>query len=357
MPLEPADKEVVLVGSGRLATMTDIAASSGASSRDVALALAGDTSVSAELRQLVIDKIHAASYRPLQAMQAEIGRPLRFAIVFKTHHGDTPTGNRFYSPIAATIATACVQNGTEVVEATMVVDEQFHLLEIPSMLVDGSCDGAFLLGTQLDGREIERARDATCPVILVDGYSEGDTFDSVVIDTVAGARTAVEYLIARGHSDIALIGTEPVSYPSVQDRRTGYTEALRARGLPTHYVDASYVTVEAVAVLGVDYIQRHPSVTAVFGATDLVTIAMLQIARDQGFRVPHDISLVGFDDIDLASLVMPALTTMAVDRAWMGRAAFALMAHRLDVPDGDQVTALVVPRLIERESVVAPSTD
>ena len=345
------------MGSGRLATMADIAASTGASSRDVALALAGDTRLSADLRQRIIDEIHASSYRPLQAMQAEIGRPLRFAIVFKTHHGDTPTGNRFYGPIASSIATACIQNDTEVVEATMVVDEQYRLLEIPSMFADGGCDGAFLLGAQLDVAQVEQIRASTCPGVLVDGYSDGDALDSVVIDNAAGTKTAVEYLIARGHREIALIGTEPVSYPSIQDRRTGYTEALRARGLPTHYVDASYVMVEAVAVLGVDYVQRHPSVTAVFGATDQVTVAFLQIARDQGFRVPHDISLMGFDDIDLASLVMPALTTMAVDRTWMGRAAFALMAHRLEVPDGDQVTALVVPRLIERESVVPPSAD
>ena len=345
------------MSSGRLATMSDIAASSGASSRDVALALAGDTCVSAELRQLVIDQIHAASYRPLQAMQAELGRPLRFAIVFKTHHGDTPTGNRFYSPIASAIATACVTHDTEVVETTMVVDEQYHLLEIPSMLTDGSCDGAFLLGAQLDAAAVELVRTATCPMVLVDGYSDGDVMDSVVIDNVAGARTAVEYLIDKGHNDIALIGTEPVSYPSIQDRRTGYTEVLQELGMRTHFVDASYVVAEAVAVLSVDYVQRHPSVTAVFGATDLVTVGFMQVARDQGFRFPHDISLVGFDDIDLASLVMPGLTTMAVDRAWMGRAAFALMAHRLEVPDGDQVTALVVPRLIERESVVPPSAD
>jgi len=345
------------VGSGRLANMADIAASTGASSRDVTLALAGDTRVAADLRQRIIDEIHAASYRPLEAAQDGLGRPLRLALVFKTHHGDTPTGNRFYSPIAAAIATACVTHETEIVETTMIVDEQYHLLDLPSMLTDGTCDGAFLLGAQLDAAGIERARVATCPVVLVDGYSTGDVLDSVVIDNVFGARAAVEYLIAGGHRDIALIGTEPVSYPSIQDRRTGYTEALRAHGLATHYVDASYVVAEAVAVLGVDYVQRHPSVTAVFGATDLITVGFMQIARDQGFRLPHDLSLVGFDNIDLASLVMPGLTTMAVDRTWMGRAAFALMTHRLEVPDGSQVTALVVPRLIERESVVPPSPD
>jgi DNA-binding LacI/PurR family transcriptional regulator len=349
--------EVLVVGSGRLVKMADVAASAGSTPRDVALVLAGDTRVRAELRQRIIDDIHASSYSPLAALQAEAGRPLRFALVFKTHHGDTPTGNRFYTPIASSIANSCVKHGAEILETTMVVDEQFELLEVPRALTDGSCDGAFLLGAQLTAKAVEQVRATGCPVVLVDGYSDGELLDSVVMDNVAGARAAVEHLIAAGHSNIALLGTEPVCYPSIQDRRTGYTEALAAHGLPTHYVDASYVLVEAVAVLGVDYIQLHPSVTAVFGVTDLVAVGFMQVARDEGFRLPHDISLVGFDDVDLASLVMPALTTMAVDRTWMGRAAFALLAHRLEVPKAAQLTALVVPRLIERESVVPPSHD
>jgi DNA-binding LacI/PurR family transcriptional regulator len=350
--------EVLLVGSGHLAKMPDIAAAADVTSRDVGLMLAGDARVPVEKRQRIIDAIHGASYRPLEAVQAELGRPLRLALVFKTHHGDTPTGNRFYTPIASAIAGSCVQHDTEVIETTMVVDELYELLEIPRALKDGSCDGAFLMGAQLNTAAVERiGREATCPVVLVDGYSEGDTLDSVVIDNVAGARTAVERLITAGHTGIAIIGSEPVCYPSIQERRTGYTEAIQSHGLATHYVDASYIVVEAVAVLAVDYVQKHPNVTAVFGVTDLSAVGFMQVARDQGFRLPHDISLVGFDDLDVASLVMPALTTMAVDRAWMGRAAFALLAHRLEVPDDDQITALVAPRLIERDSVVGPCSD
>jgi LacI family transcriptional regulator len=79
------------------------------------------------------------------------------------------------------------------------------------------------------------------------------------------------------------------------------------------------------------------------------------MARDAGYEVPADLSLVGYDDIDLASLVIPALTTLAVDKTLMGRAGFGLMAHRLDVPDADRLTSVVVPRLIERESVAPPA--
>lgn len=333
--------------------MADIAADAHALSRDVALVVAADPRVPAEARNRIVDAIDAASYLPLGAVRAHLGRPLRFAIVFKSYHDDDPEANRFYTPVAATIAIACAQDDAEIRQATMSVDAQYELVEVPPALAEGVYDGAFIIGARLSAAAAERIR-GICPVVLVDGYSEGELLDSVVSDNAAGAKAAVEYLVATGHRDIALIGTEADCYPSVLDRRNGYADALREHGLATHFVDASYVLTQAVAVLAVDHIQANPSVTAVFGVNDLVSVAFMQVARNAGFRFPADLSLVGFDDIDLASLVMPSLTTLAVDKALMGRAAFALMAHRLEVPTAEPVKAVVVPRLVERESVAPP---
>lgn len=310
--------------------------------------------VEPELKQRVADAIHRTGYQPLEAIQSRLGRPLQLALVFKTYLGDDPEANRFYTPLAGAISIACVHHGASVRQATMSVSEQSELLEIPSALTDGSCDAAFILGSQLNAAAIEQIRETACPVILVDGYSEGDALDSIVTNNVGGGKAAVEHLIARGHREIALLGTEPNCYPSMQDRRKGYAQAIEAHGLRTHFIDGNHVFTEAVAVLGVDYVQRHPAVTAVFGAIDLITVSFMQLARDAGLRLPDDLSLVGFDDIDLASLVMPALTTIAIDRPMMSRAAFALLVHRLEVPTAGPITAVTVPRLIERESVAAP---
>jgi DNA-binding LacI/PurR family transcriptional regulator len=334
--------------------MADVASAANASSREVTLVVAGDPRVAPPIRQRIVDVIHAIGYKPLGAAQAGRGRPLRFAIVQKVFHGEDPEGNRFYVPVESAIAMFCAANGAEIVPATMAVGEQYDVLELPALLTDGSCDGAFLVGGKLDSAAIERVRAATPAIVLVDGYSQGDIVDSVVTDNVAGGRMAVEHLVAAGHRDIAIVGTEPLSYPSMQGRRTGYTEALEAWGLPQHYIDISYVQSEAAGMLGVAYLQRHPEVTTVFGANDLITVALMQAAREASLRAPADLSLVGFDDIDLASLVMPALTTLAVDKALMGRAAFALLAHRLEAPRVEPMKAVVMPRLLERESVGPP---
>lgn len=331
--------------------MIDIATSMGISTRDVALVLAADPRVPREVRKRITEAMDVAGYRPLQAVQEALGRPLRLAVVFKMFRGDDPDANRFYMPIASAIAVSCFQQGAQVLEATVTVNDQYELLDIPSVLTDGSCDGAFLLGVQLDAREVERFRNLPTPCVLVDGYSAGGALDSVVADNVAGAASAVEHLVSAGHRAIAMLGTEPICYPSVQARRGGYAEAMEARGLRTYFIDANYVLTQAVAVMGVEYLQRNRDVTAVFGANDLVTLALMRMARDAGIHCPTDISLIGFDDIDLASLVMPALTTLAIDKALVGRAGFALLAHRLEVGRGDPVAAVVSPRLVERESV------
>lgn len=336
-----------------LVTMADIAAEAKALSSDVALVLAADPRVPPEVHRRIVDAIDAASYLPLGAVRARLGRPLRFAVVFKNYLGDDPEANRFYMPVAAAIAIACAQDDAEIRQATMTVDAHYELVDVPAALSDHPYDGAFIIGAKLGAGIAERMR-SICPIVLVDGYSEGDQLDSVVSDNAAGAKSAVEHLVALGHRDIALIGTEPDSYPSVLDRRMGYAQALERRGLATHFVDASYVLTQAVAVLAVDYIEANPAVTAVFGVNDLVAVAFMQVARNAGLRFPADMSLVGFDDIDLASLVMPSLTTLAVDKALMGRAAFALMAHRLEVETAEPVKAVVLPRLIERESVAPP---
>ena len=335
-------------------TMADIARTVGCSTANVTHVVAADYRVPRQLRRDVLDAIECEGYQPLEAVQARLGRPLRVALVLKTYLRDNPQENRFYLPIAYAIALTCATHGAELIDATMVLDDRYSLCDVPETLMDGSCDAALLMGVQLDEDAVRRVKATGRTVILAAGYAHGNGLDSVVTDNVAGAFAAVEHLLAAGHKDIAMLGTEPMCYPSILARREGYVQAVASLGLRSHMIDSSYTLTDAAAVLGVDYIRRHPEVTALFGANDLTTVAFMQAARDAGYRVPSDISLVGFDDVDVASLVTPPLTTIAIDKAPIGRAAFALMAHRLEEPDANPVTSVVMPRLIQRDSVAPP---
>jgi DNA-binding LacI/PurR family transcriptional regulator len=348
------DRRGKLLARDHFVSIADIAASAGTSTGEVALVLAEDSHIGSELGRRVTDAMEAAHYKPLEGLQARLGRPLELAVAFHHSLGDGLEANHFYSPVAAAIVGAATLARAQFCHATMVVNDERKLLDVPQAFRDGSVDAAFVLGANLDSESVRSLKATACPIVLVDGYSEDDALDSTVADSVAGARAGVEHIIALGHRDIAVLGTQPVCYPSIQGRRTGYIQAIEAAGLRTHFIDINYVFEEAAALHAVEYVKSHTEITAVFGANDWSMVAFMRRARDVGIRIPAELSVVGFDDIDLATLVTPSLTTLHVDKALMGRAAFALMAHRLEVPGADAVRAVVVPRLVERQSVAAP---
>ena len=187
-------------------------------------------------------------------------------------------------------------------------------------------------------------------MVLVDAYSEDDSFDSVATDNVGGARIAVQHLVTRGHRNIAILGTEPGAYPSVLHRRKGYEQVIDEAGLAPRYIDSPYWPPEEAAAAGISYLLEHPETTAVFCANDAVAVALLHAARQAGISVPGRLSIVGFDDIDLAGFVSPGLTTMAVDKVGMGRIAVTLLAHRLEIGKDCVTQTLVRPTLVLRES-------
>ena len=100
-----------------------------------------------------------------------------------------------------------------------------------------------------------------------------------------------------------------------------------------------------------ELLKKQPQITALFAVNDKVALAAMNAAMDAGKRVPDDISIFGYDDVDLAGNAKPPLTTMHVDTVAMGRAAVQLIMNRLEHPDSARVTLTIHPTLVERESV------
>jgi LacI family transcriptional regulator len=250
----------------------------------------------------------------------------------------------------AGIEGSCRAHGMDLMFASMPVDAHYYPLEVPRIVTDRTCDGLIVVGAHLSQATAEILRTAP-PVVLVDAYSEDETFDSVDSDNIGGARCAVEHLVAMGHREIAVLGTEPQAFPSILQRRRGYEQVIAEAGLIPHFIDTLYWRAEATAAAGIEFLQANPHITAVFCANDAVAVALLQAARRAGIAIPDQVSVVGFDDIDLAGFVSPALTTMAVDKVGMGRIAVTLLAHRLDLGKECVTQTLVKPQLVERQSV------
>ncbi len=338
-------------GNGRRPpTLADVAAAVSLSPAAVSLALRGKVGVSEATRARVVEAARTLGYRPIAGLSRQHQRPLTIGLVIKALHGDSPEANRFYAPVMAGIEDSCRTHRMNLMLATMPVDQHYFPLEVPRIVTDRTCDGLIVVGAHLSQATAEILK-AAPPVVLVDAYAEDDTFDSVATDNIGGARAAVEHLVSRGHREIAILGTEPGAFPSILQRRRGYEQVVAESGLPAHFIDTPYWPPEAAALAGVEYMRAHPEVSAIFCANDAVAVALMQMARAAGMPAPDRISVVGFDDIDLAGFVSPALTTMAVDKVGMGRIAVTLLAHRLELGKECVTQTFVRPTLVQRESV------
>ena len=191
-------------------------------------------------------------------------------------------------------------------------------------------------------------------IVLVDGYSDTETYDMVISDNFGAAYQAVERLISHGHQHIGLLGGEPDGYPSLRERRNGYFRAMKDHGLSKTYHADFTINEGNFEQYAADFLRKNPELTAIFAINDNIAVSAIRAAQSLGLRVPKDLSVIGYDDTRLATSITPSLTTMHVDTVAMGNGAVHLLSMRAHRPNAARVTLMIHPTLIERESVAKP---
>ena len=217
-----------------------------------------------------------------------------------------------------------------------------------------------LLSPVADTRSrLERLRANGVPVVLVDRQSKDHTFSSVAVDDVVGGRLAVRHLIDVGRRRIAYVGG-PASIRQVADRLRGARQAVRrAPGVELEVLHTEALTVLAGRAAGEEIRERRPDdrPDAIFAANDLLAIGILQaLMLPGGLRVPQDIALIGYDDIDFASASVVPLSSIRQPAGVIGRRAVELLLDESFAEDEDSFETdrvLFQPELIVRESTGA----
>ncbi|MGV9797080.1 LacI family DNA-binding transcriptional regulator [Mycobacterium sp. NPDC003449] len=181
-----------------------------------------------------------------------------------------------------------------------------------------------------DLRRLTALRDRGTPVVLVDRDGRGTPFDSVAVDDVAGARLAVDHLCATGRRRIAFVGG-PDTLRQIRDRRRGAAAAVaETPGAQLETITTRALSVPAGSAVGEALLDRAPRnrPEAIFCANDLVAIGLLQALTLRGdVRIPEDIALVGYDDIDFARSAVIPLTSVAQPTATIGATAVDLLVE------------------------------
>jgi LacI family transcriptional regulator len=341
--------------------LADIAKKSKVSLSTVSLVLRDKPGIPPETRRRVLEAAQSLGYRPkprggkASHHVRSAGRLYNLGLIVKSEPHEVPQANPFYSLVMAGIEEACRQKKINLLYAMLEVDEDNVPLETPRLLAEDHVDGLLLVGAFVDETLAHVLRERPLPVVLVDAYSARNAYDAVVSDNFRGAYEAVTHLIDCGHRHIGLVGSHLLAYPSFRERRQGYLQALRDHDIEDSYFADSTQDIQDVTRATSTLLRDHPSLSALFGCNDHAALAAMRAAQALGRCVPQDLSLVGFDDIDLAQHVQPLLTTMHVDKIGMGRVAVQLLLNRIEFPDSERVTSVISPRLITRNSVAPPA--
>lgn len=331
--------------------LQDVAELAGVSIGTASQALNNRPNVATETRARVIDAAKTLGY-PIKRRIAPADTGLEvIGMLMKHDFGYPPSINPFYSHVQAGIEDECRRQNASLMFANIEVDSSNRPIAWPPMLSEKRVDGLLLVGTFIKDTAGILKRRPDIPIVLIDAYAPNLPYDSIVIDNDTGTRSAIEHLVQLGHRRIGLVGTNPESTPSLGERRACFRSSMQKHGLSEAYIEDSELTQDSGCESLKRLLERAPDVTAVFAAADIVAIGALNAARDLGVEVPGELSIIGFDNIDLASVVTPTLTTVHVHKTWMGSLGVRQLLHRAAEPRHPKLTISVATELIKRDSV------
>lgn len=233
------------------------------------------------------------------------------------------------------------------------VKKDFTKKSIPRFLLERNVDGLILAGHIPDKLISHITGCYKIPIVYVDYYPPKGRSFAVLIDNDDGARMAVEHLIERGHKDIAFISGD-YSHPSMYSRFLGYTQALDKAGIQINeriiFKNEPNTGEEDGHNATCKLLQSNEKFTAIFAANDAMAFGCMQCLKSKGISVPHQVALIGFDDVDVARQMEPRLTTMRVDKEEMGAIAVKKLVEMISEDKNEYGKNLVPVELVLRNS-------
>lgn len=206
-----------------------------------------------------------------------------------------------------------------------------------------------------DNQHIARLAKDGAPIVLIDRVAKDIQCDSILVDNEGGAKEAVDYLIANGHRRIAILQDDSRIF-TAQERFAGYTKSLQEHGITVdkNLISVSRSTVKHAVDATIRLFSRRDRPTALFTVDSLMTQGALLGLRTMGLSVPRDVSLVGFDDFDLATFTDPQITVVAQPISRIGPLAAELILERIKGSQAAPRNTTFPTKLIIRGSVSSP---
>ncbi len=328
-----------------MTTIREVAKKARVSSTSVSHVLNNTRFVSEDVRERVKSAMHELNYRP-----NALARSLRNG---KTHTLGLilpDSANPFFAEVGHAIESAAFALGYSVILCNTENDENKERL-YTEVLENKQLDGIIFVGAGENLEAISEIVQNGLPLVVVDRDMANLELDTVTTENYQGGLLATQHLLSLGHQIIGCI-TGPSNITPSAERVTGYRAALQQRGVPAE--ECLLVRGDFHAPSGysaaMQLLQQTPRPTAIFVCNDMMAIGALRAASQLGLNVPENVAIVGFDDIELASYVTPALTTVAQPKQEIGQLAVKLLFERMSDPSLPPRHTILSTQLIIRES-------
>jgi len=325
-------------------TIADVAREAGVSRQTVSRALNNKGEISSETLRRVREVIERLDYRP-----SSIARGLATRHTLTIGLVVPDIANPFFADISRGADDAAHAAGYSLLLCNTVEDPGREAA-ILRLLEQRGVDGVVLCSSRLPEDELADLVDYHAAAVLVNRKLPG--YNSVCVDDAWGAGAMVRHLLDGGRCTIGCLAGPPISY-SGRERARGFAQAMAAAGrdsVPALTVRCPSLDPEGGRRAAVALLSERPDVDAIVCHNDLVALGALHACAELGRRVPHDVAVAGADDIMLAALVTPSLTTMRIDRTAVGTIALQMLLDQLDEASESCTTQVLRPELVVRES-------
>ncbi|KAB1467956.1 ribose operon transcriptional repressor RbsR [Cronobacter sakazakii] len=327
-----------------MATMKDVARLAGVSTSTVSHVINKDRFVSEAIRLRVEDAIRTLNYAP-----SALARSLKLNQTRTIGMLITASSNPFFSELVRGVERSCFERGYSLVLCNTDGDEQRMNRNLETLL-QKRVDGLLLLCTEThQPSPAIMKRYPAIPTVMMD-WSPFDGGSDVIQDnSLLGGDIATRYLIDKGYTRIACV-TGPLDKTPARLRLEGYRTAMQRAGLPVaegYEVIGDFEFAGGLRAMQSLLALPEPP-QAVFMGNDAMAVGAYQALYQAGLRIPQDIALVGYDDIELASYMTPPLTTIHQPKDELGELAIDVLIHRMALPELQQPRLPLTPELMVR---------
>lgn len=334
-------------------TAKDVARHVGVSAATVSLVFRNKPGVSSEVRSKVLSAAQELGFEYVGAVGNRQSSVIQL-IIYKRHGkvvSDTPFFENLTKGVADEVHRVGCQLSITYFYGTESTTEQLRGIK------STKCAGIILLATEMHTADLAVFEALNVPIVLLDNWFPSKHFDAVVIDNRRGAQYATQYLVQCGHTRIGYLHSK-VDIRNFLERREGYLSALNTIKKPeadsAQRIIRVGTTIDSAFEDMSAYLAIDPVLpTAFFADNDIIAAGCVRALLKAGYRVPEEISVIGFDDMPICQLLEPQLTTMAVPNERMGALAVEkLNKYISETAGGEIIRICVLPEIVPRDSVL-----